>query len=343
MAANRIARPRARRVQQRAIAERAGVSPSTVSRVLNNLSGISEDVQRRVREAALALGYVAAAEPTGQIRHISLLTRLAPHGRTLDPFHSGILSGVEAECRRQGISLNFTVLEGAADTAALLDQVRQLEADGMLLLSVDDDELVRAALGRELRLVVINADYPELPVDIIRPDNYHGVRCAIRMLIRRGHRRIAHMTSLHRQTFFRRLEAYRAALAEAGIPFDQGLVIDCSLNPETAYDTFRARLAEGPLDFSALFAANDMAALGVMRALQEAGLRVPDDISIVGCDDLPMAAFVSPPLTTIRIEREELGALAVRRLVDRATFPHLTPLRIEMSTRLIERQSVADV
>ena len=343
MDANRIARPRARRVQQREIAERAGVSPSTVSRVLNNRSGISADVQRLVRETALDLGYVPAAEPAGQIRRISLLTRLAPHGRTLDPFHSGILLGIEAECRRQGISLNFRVLEDAADTAVLLDQLRQPEADGVLLLSVDDDALVREALARELRLVVINADYPELPVDIIRPDRYYGVRCAIRMLIRRGHRRIAHLTSLRCQTFFRHMEAYRAALAEAAIPFDPRLMIDCSLNPETAYDACRSLLAAGPPDFTAIFAANDLAALGVIRALQEVGLRVPDDVSIVGCDDIPIAAFVSPPLTTIRIEREELGALAVRRLLDRAAFPHQTPLLIEMSTRLIERQSVADV
>jgi DNA-binding LacI/PurR family transcriptional regulator len=334
---------RARRVQQREIAERAGVSASTVSRVLNNIPGISPEVQRRVREAAAGLGYLhRASQPGAAIRRISLFTHLAPNARSLDVFHSGILSGIEAECRRQGINLSFTVIDRLGGVESeLLQQLQTHEADGVLLLSVDDESFVRNLLAGGQRLVVLNSEYPDLAVDIVRPDNHAAALQATRLLLERGHRRILHYTALHRPTFHRRLSAYRQALQEAGIAYDPALVIDGGLDPERAYAELRTRLAAGPPNFTAVFSANDNSAMGIMRALQEAGLTVPADVSIVGCDDIPTAAYLSPPLTTVRIEREELGALAVRRLIDRATFPELTPVKIEMTIRLVERQSVA--
>lgn len=337
-------RPRGRRIQQREIAERAGVSTSTVSRVLNNIPGISAAVQNRVRSAAIDLGYLSQTEPSATLlRRVGLFTHLAPSASSIDPFHSDILSGIEGECRRIGINLSLTILEGHhGDASMVLDQAALQEADGLLFLSVDNEQIIRQVLEQGHRLVVVNAEYPELPVDVFLPDNRLGVRNAIRMLIARGHRRILHFTSLRRSTFHHRFAAYREALDEAGIPFDPSLVIDAPLAPESARETILARLAAGAPDFTAVFCANDVTAIAMMRGLQEAGLRVPEDVSVVGCDDISMAAYVSPPLTTIRIEREQLGILAVRRLADRAAFPELAPIRVEVATRLIIRQSVAD-
>jgi DNA-binding LacI/PurR family transcriptional regulator len=333
-----------RRIQQREIAARAGVSVSTVSRVLNNVTGISEAMQRRVMAAAAELGYrrlEIRAQPL--LQNVGLFTSL-PLATSLDPFHADILSGVETECGRQGIHLTYTTFGRAPSSAELiLDRLKQNPVDGILLLSVDDPALAERLLALGLLIVMINVDQRELPVDTFLPDNRQGTLLAMRHLIAHGHQRILHLTRFERRTIRRRYETYQVALAEAGIPLDPALVVDTTLNSEHSYEILKQILAAGRPAFTAIFCANDTSALGAMRALQEAGLRIPEDISIVGFDDLPTTAFLSPPLTTVRVEREELGALAVRRLLDRAAMPGLTPIRVELACRLIKRQSVARV
>ncbi|HEU4326144.1 MAG TPA: LacI family DNA-binding transcriptional regulator [Roseiflexaceae bacterium] len=336
------AQPAVRRVQQREIAERAGVSVSTVSRVLNNAPGISEPIQQKVLAAAAELGYQRAeAKRPGRMQNISLLTslRLAPG---LDPFHADVLSGVEQACGREGLHLSYATFGGGAPSVEqALDRLRQNGVDGLLLLSVDEPDAIEQIQALNLPLVMINIDRRELPVDTVLPDNRLGALLAVRHLLAQGHRRILHIASSQRRTIRRRTEAYQAALAEAGIPFDPGLVLDVSLNPESTYEAMQRRLAAGAPDFTAAFCANDLAAMGLMRAAQEAGLRIPQDLSVVGFDDIATAAFLSPPLTTVRIEAAELATLAVRRLLDRAAAPELTPIRVSLACRLVERQSVA--
>jgi DNA-binding LacI/PurR family transcriptional regulator len=331
-----------RRIQQREIAARAGVSISTVSRVLNNVAGISAALQQRVLAAATELGY--QGEPTrrlGQLQNVGLFTSL-PAAASLDPFHADVLNGVEAECGRQGIHLNYATLgQTQARTEFVLDRLRQNPVDGLLLMSVDDPGLTRQLLALDLRIVMINVDQRELPVDTFLPDNRYGTLLAMRHLIGHGHRRIAHITWPERRTIRRRYEAYQAALDEAGIAYAPELIVEAPINAENAYEAMKCRLTSGELDFTAVFCANDLAAIGAMRALQEAGLRIPEDVSVVGFDDLTTTAFLSPPLTTVRVERGELGALAVRRLIERAAAPQFTPIRVELACRLIERQSTA--
>lgn len=340
-------RPRAaasRRIQQREIAARAGVSISTVSRVLNNVPGISETLQQRVLAAATELGYqMNGAKTPSRLQNVSLLTslQLPP---SLDPFHADVLSGVELACGREGIHLSYATFgQGSLSPEVVLDRLRQNPVDGLVLLSIDDADLIEQILAMGLPTVMINVDRRELPVDTFLPDNRHGALLAVRHLIAHGHRRILHVTWTSRRTIQRRCEAYQAALAEAGIPYDPRLVLEVPINAEDTYQGLRRRLAEGEPNFTAAFCANDIAAMGFFRAVQEAGLRIPEDISIVGFDDVALAAFLSPPLTTVRIERAELAVLAVRRLLDRAATPSLTPIRVSLSCRLIERQSVARV
>ncbi len=336
------AQPAVRRVQQREIAERAGVSVSTVSRVLNNAPGISEPIQQKVLAAAAELGYQRAeARRPGRMQNVSLLTSL-PLAPGLDPFHADVLSGVEQACGREGLHLSYATFgSGAPNAEQTLDRLRQNGVDGLLLLSVDEPGLIEQIRALGTPLVMINVDRRELPVDTVLPDNRLGGLLAVRLLIAQGHRRILHIASSQRRTIRRRTEAYQAALAEAGLPFDPALVVDVSLNPESSYEAMRQRFAAGPPDFTAVFCANDLAAMGLLRAAQEAGLRIPQDLSVVGFDDIATAAFLSPPLTTVRIEAAELAALAVRRLIDRAAAPDLTPIRISLACRLVERQSVA--
>lgn len=311
--------------------------------MVNNVGGISEALQQRVIQAAAELGFaLEPVRPKLKLRHVSLFTMLAQP--TIDPFYAGVLSGVEAECRRHGLHLSYAVVEpGPSSSAMVFDKVKQNNIDGLILLAVDDRALAEHVLAQGLTCVLINAEHPGLPLDTMLPDNEGGVRQAVQYLLDRGHRRILHLTSTDRPTIRRRLRHYRMALEENDVPPDPALVVNMPMFPEGAYTAMQAFLTANPPDFTAIFCVNDNMAIGVMRALQEAGRRIPQDVSIVGFDDVPMAAFLSPPLTTVRIEREELGALAVRRLIDRAAMPNQTAFRLELATRLIERQSVAAI
>jgi DNA-binding LacI/PurR family transcriptional regulator len=331
-----------RRVYQRDIAEHAGVSVSTVSRVLSNVAGISESVQQRVLAAAAQLGYEGNKEKRpAQLQNVGLLTTL-PLAPSLDPFHADVLNGVEQACSEEGIHLSYaTINNNALSDEKWLNRLQQSPIDGLLLLSLDDPVVVEQLRVLNLPIAMINVDIPDLLEDSFLPDNDQGALLAMRYLIEHGHQRILHITQSKRRTIQRRAEAYQFALAEAGIPYDPQLLFEVEINPEATYTAMAHRLAQRAIDFTAVFCANDLSAMGFMRAAQEIGLRVPDDVSVIGFDDIAPAAFLLPPLTTIRIETQELATLALRRLIDRAAEPKLTPIRVSLSCRLIERRSVA--
>lgn len=331
-----------KRIKQRDIAVQAGVSISTVSRVLNNMEGISDDLRRHVLAAAAELGYQqgqTAAQP--KLRHVHLFTAGSHLNLTLDPFHADLLAGIEAECRGLGIRLSYSALtEETSDASFVLEKLGKGGEEGVLLLSVDDLELIAQLLAKGVPVVTINTDLQELVVDSFLPDNQSGPLKLMRYLIERGHRRILHVTELQRRTLQRRHESYRAGLEEAGIAYDPSLVIDTGVGTGGVYQTVRSLLQAGSLDFSAVFCVNDSSAVEVIHALKESGRRVPEDVSVVGYDDIPIAAFLTPPLTTVRIERQQLCTLAVRRLLDQLETPGLVPIRVELGTQLIERKSV---
>ncbi len=342
MTANDSKSPTTNRIYQRDIAERAGVSVSTVSRVLSNAGGISEVVQERVLAAAAELGYESnETKRTSSLQNVSLLTslHLTP---SLDPFHADVLNGVEMACSEEGIHLSYATFgNGSTSADVVLQRLRQNPVDGLLLLSLDDQALIEKIRALNLPMVMINIDNREVPEDTFLPDNYQGALLAMHYLINCGHQRIMHITWPRRSTLRRRAEVYQVALEEAGIPYDPRLVIEAEINAEETYKIMTYRLAQHEIDFTAVFCANDLSAMGFMRAAQEIGLRIPQDISVIGFDDIAASAFLSPPLTTIRIESGELGALALRRLIDRAAAPNMTPIRVSLACRLIERQSVA--
>src|SRR5579859_2037843 len=328
------------RLRQQDIAKAADVSISTVSRVLNNVDSvsISQPVRERVLRAAAQLGY----QPTGKLKSIHLFVdaRLAD-----SPFYHSIMMGIEAECRRNDIALHYMVVEpGLKSRTRVLEEVMQHSTDGLIFVAQDDRELLEQSLSFNFRIVLVNAEHEGLPVDTFLPDNQMGPLFAIRHLIERGHRAIMHVTTLRRKTLKRRYEAYRATLAEAGIAYDERLLLtlDEPFTMTSVYERMKTFLAEAPPHFTAIFCTNDLSAFGVARALQEAGLRIPQDVSLVGHDDLPTSAFMSPPLTTVSVDCQTLGIMAVQRLIERAVTPGLVPVRVELFSRLVKRQSVAD-
>lgn len=354
MSTQRVPTGRPRRpTRQREIAARAGVSISTVSRVLNEVGYVSAAAQRKVLSAAAELGYAGVGHdtfgtidghaPAGLTRVGLFMPEGIARATSAGFLHADIVTGVEAECRKHGLHLGFTALPaGPAGVDVVRHEIEHHEVDGLVLLSLPDLELVERILGFGIPAVLINAVFPTLSIDTFGPDNEGGVLQAMEHLIGLGHRHIIHATHVTaRPRFSGRHELYRIALESAGIAFDPELIVETPLdNEEGAHTAMAHALAQGLPPFTAVFCYNDRVAVGVMRALQEAGRRIPDDVSVVGFDDTTIAAFLSPPLTTIRVERELLGALAVRRLRERSSEPDLISIRVELATRLIERQSV---
>jgi DNA-binding LacI/PurR family transcriptional regulator len=342
---NKRTRPQSeRRVYLRDIAQHAGVSISTVSRVLSNAKGISESVQDYVLSVAAELGYKKNDDnEASQLRNVTLLTSLQL-GSSIDPFHADVLNGVELACTEAGVHLSYATLNnGASSDEKILNRLQQNQIDGLLLLSLDDSNLIGQIRDLDIPMVMINIDSPDLNEDAFLPDNFQGASLAMRHLMEHGHERILHITQSKRRTIRHRTEAYKMALAEAGIRFDPKLIVETDINPEEVYRVMTKRFEQTDLDFTAVFCSNDLAAMGLMRAAQDVGLRIPEDISVIGFDDVASAAFLSPPLTTIRIETKELASLAVRRLIDRALSSELTPIRVLLACNLVERRSVAFV
>ncbi len=342
MTNNEKERQTKRRVYQRDIAELAGVSISTVSRVLSDAGGISDIVQDRVYAAAVELGYEKTDEnEPNQLRNVTLLTSL-PLAPSIDPFHADVLNEVELACSEAGVQLSYASFNnGAASDEKILSRIQQNAVDGLLLLSLDDMELIKHIQDMNIPLVMINVDNPDASEDTFLPDNHQGARLAMRHLIENGHERILHITQSKRRTIQHRTEAYRATLAEAGIRYDPKLIVEAEINADETYRVMQKRFEQVEVDFTAVFCANDISAMGFMRAAQEFGLRIPQDISVIGFDDIASAAFLSPPLTTIRIEIGELASLALSRLINRVADPDLTPIRVSLACQLVKRQSVA--
>lgn len=327
---------------QSEIAEHAGVSVSTVSRVLNQADGIRDQVREQVWRVATDLGYEHPGQSAdGSIRHVGFFTTLSTLGSPGDPFHTDILRGAEAECRRSGLRMSLITFEAEDLERRMATVARAVDGgvDATLLLSIDDRPLIDTVLELNLPTVGINIDNPYLPIDAFIPNNRAGAFFATKYLVDRGHERILHVTNLKRSTIRKRHEGFRAALEDAGLPYSRDLLVESGLGPEQAHDAM-SRVLKERRDFTAVFCANDHAAIGVMHALREVGLDVPGDVSIVGFDDIPMAAFVDPPLTTMRVQREELGASTVRRLVDRTQLDRVTPIRVEIATQLVDRGTV---
>ncbi|WP_161982389.1 LacI family DNA-binding transcriptional regulator [Dictyobacter alpinus] len=330
------------RITMRDIADAAQVSVSTVSRVLNNNEGISQSVREHVLAAARGMGCefeLPRYRGDNQLTRIHLF--ISTH-MTSDSFHSDVVAGIEEECRRNGVQLSYTVTPPGKEGEMLaMEQVKRHREDGLIFVSQDNRTFLEDVAKLNFRIVLINAEHEGLPIDLFVHDNWSGVLEAMNHLIAHGHRSILHLTGApQRSTLHRRHQAYRTALETAGIVYDPRLVVHMNISLEEAYQWMKEYLESQRPQFTAIFCTNDYCAIGAMRALQEANIRIPEDISVVGYGDNPMAAFAVPPLTSVHIERGEVGRMAARRLIERAASPQLSPIHVRLYARFISRQSV---
>jgi len=341
-------------VNIRDVARRANVSSGTVSRVLNDYANIDEDLRRRVLRAVAELGYVprrTRGRPSNREARVGeigfFLVQELRSRDLLGTFWAPILEGAEREARRHAASITYRPVR-PADLAALGGDIARSGLDAILLVGVTPVAPVRDVLRTGLPTCLVDNAIPGLPVDAVLSDNFAGATAAVDHLIGHGHREIAFIGGpLHPgpgrvnsvYTLEWRAAGYRAALSRAGIPVVDELFESCDLMPAGGHQACRRLLASGRR-FTAIFCGNDPCAMGALRALREGGVDVPGQVSVVGFDD-DLADHAVPPLTTVRVDKEAMGATAVRRLLDRAQEPNAPALTVTLPVELVERASVS--
>jgi LacI family transcriptional regulator len=320
------------------IASRAGVSISTVSRVINNTAPVAEKTRRKVLDIIEALEYkpnlFAQGLASGHSKTIGVLTQLIG-----SPFYDvilrGILRGIE------GTTYSTIFADGSWDESKdliALNMFKQRQVDGLILLDghVAGDELTKIAV--EVPMIIIGRNIAGLEGQCIPFDDFEAAYKATKFLVESGHRQIAHITGLlNHDDAIERREGYLQALKDNNISPDPNLIIEGDFTEPSGMMAVEMLLMQGQI-FSALFAANDQMALGARLALFRRGLRVPEDVSIVGFDDQAPSSFMIPPLTTMQRSPLEMGEKACKALLNLIQKkPFVLP---KHESKLVIRESV---
>lgn len=303
------------RVTIRDVAQRAGVSVATVSRVLNDSGPVHEDTRVRIHEAARALRFVPnSAARSLSTRRSNTLGVLLPdlHGE----FFSELIRGLDLAARRHKHHLIVSSSHDDRQEVEAALRAMRGRVDGLILMSPDiAAETLVAEIPESLPTVLLNSAVRDDRFDTLEIDNGGGARAMVEHLLRCGHERIAMVQGAPRNhDAHERLRGYRSALEAAGITPRREWEQPGDFTEEAGYHGAVALLALEPRP-TAIFAANDATAIGAFSAVRDAGLRVPEDMAVVGFDDVPIARYVNPPLTTVRVSISELGARAAETLL----------------------------
>lgn len=322
------------------IAAEGGVSQATVSKVLNGRTDVAPATRDRIEQLLKAYNYL----PPGarRARRSGLIDLII--GGLDSPWAVEILRGVEAECAQRGVGTVVSLVRSDDARPPSWTSLPVLHhSDGVILVTSRMTPQQRAQLEQAgVALVVIDpVDLPDPEITSVGATNWAGGLAATEHLLSLGHRRIAAIGGPRGMLCTQaRLDGYRAALERAGIPYDARLVRFADFRYEGAFEESQALLAlEDPP--TAVFAGSDQQAMGSYEAARQAGLRIPEDLSVVGFDDLPLCEWLSPPLTTVRQPLEEMGRIAARTLFQLLEGEPLVSPRVELATELRVRLSTA--
>lgn len=338
-----------RRVTSQQVAKRAGVSRTTVSFVLNDAPGsnIPEETRQRVLKAAEELGYVpnAAARSlvSGQSLTIGLVISHAEHLQ-VDAFIPQLLYSLSHTSHDHGYRVLLETVDDVSRPDAYLDLVRGQRIDGLIVVNLrSDDSQLPELIRRNFPVVLLGFrewEGLESKTYTVQADGIKAAKNATRHLIQLGHTRIAHITFSPEQYYATqdRHMGYRMALEEAGLYYDPNLVKLGNYSAASGFEAMQALLARKPYP-AAVFVGNDTVALGAMSAICQHGLRIPEDIAVVGYDDIPIAPYTVPPLTTVRVNAIEHGRIAVEMLSGLMQGNPPQETRVSLPTPLIIRES----
>ncbi len=326
----------------RDVASQAGVSHQTVSRVINNNERVSPETRARVLDAINQLGYkpnaIARFMAKGRTRSLACLSP-----NLTDYTFACIIEGAETEARQSNY---FLITASAPDEDTFRCLVEELVAsrrtEGLLVINpyIDGRHL---DLPQFVPIVFVGAHPRSEEVDSVALDDWGAAHMAVRHLLELGHRRIALITGPQVEDCTQdRLAGYQAALRSAGVEPDPALMVEGDWSATSGFEAVAKLCARG-INFTALFAQNDRMAIGAIRALRERGARVPQDVSVIGFDDLPLASYFDPPLTTMRQDMFGIGREAARLLIRALEDPASPRRQLRLPAELVVRNSTAPV
>lgn len=326
----------------REVAERAGVSPSTVSYVLNNSRFVSKETRKRVLEAMKELDYrpnaLARSLRLGETLNIGLILPSISN-----PYFAELGEEIESAAFALGYNL---ILCNTEDDITIeqhyLDELCKKQVDGIVYIAAQNNSenlrhLIDRSLCSQIVLVDRSLTFPQL--DSVYTDNIQGAYLATQHLTQAGHQRIGCITGLKNfSPTNERVSGYKKALDEANLIFNADLIYFCEDNPESSRIS-TLRLLELQQTPSAIFATNDIMAIGVLRALNQCGIKVPEDVALIGYDGINLTSFTNPTLSTIAQPKKEIAQNAIRLLIERIGNNSLEPRNVILQPELIIRES----
>lgn len=331
------------------------ISPATVSLVLNNKPGVSEETRKKVLSLIENNGYDVNGETkpvfknNGNIRLIVYKKYSSSISKTTDlsaitesPFLSTVMEGIDQIARKN----NYNIIVSYIKRDNIKETYKVIEdnpSNGIILLATEMDyNDLSMFTGFNVPIVVIDSYFEKEMLDTVVINNVQGAYMAAEYLINMGHTSIGYLSSSIRiNNFKERYTGLIKALKEHNLNFDEKYKITLTPDMEGAYRDMAEILKTGITLPSAFFADNDYIAIGAMRAIKGAGLRVPEDISIIGFDNIPYCEAIDPALTTVKVYRQDMGRLAVWRLLEKINRKAMGFIKIEVGTEIIERKSVA--
>jgi LacI family transcriptional regulator len=322
------------------VAERAGVSTATVSHVINETRFVSDELKARVHQAMRELNYrpnaIARSLRRRKTQNMGMIVPDISY-----PFLAEVARGVEDA----GFELGYNVilcdsdgdLEREADYIGLLQEKK---VDGIVFVATGESSShVRALIEQGMPVVVCDRELPGVEVDTVIADNVGSGHQATEHLIGLGHRRIGCIAGPPvLEISNKRVEGYKKTLEKYGVSLDDGVIVHGDFRCKGGYEAMRELLALDELP-TAVFACNDLMAIGAICAASQKKLRIPQDVAIIGCDDIALASFTNPSLTTVAQPKHEMGAAAVEMLVERIKDKSKPPTRQLLPTELVLRDS----
>ena len=328
------------------VADLAGVSIGTASAALNNRSSVLPETRSRVIDAAMSLGYPIKSEMAvgvkTDLKVIGLLIKHdVGHAWKVNPFYSQIQLGIANACSAHNISLMFSNVEVDQSNRPVNWPVMltKRQVDGLILAGTFLDDTVSLIQSRvDIPMVLVDSYSTKLACDSIITDNWGGARQAVEHLISHGHRAIGLIgwNPDSPPSIQGRKEGYMGMLSQYGLP---SFIEPSPLTREDGYDATLRLCATHP-KITALFVCNDETAIGVIEALNDLEKRVPEDVSVIGFDNIEMAQTIEPPLTTVHVHKSWMGSMGVHTLIERVANPEQPKVTKLVSTYMVERGSV---
>lgn len=328
------------------IASALNLSPATVSLALNNKPGVSSKTEEKIMNYIKKNGYSVKSpkkNPLSDSRNIRFII-YKKHGKVVSDtsFFTQLIEGIESETRKNGYNLIISYIYKFKDNMEVIDYLIKNPPDGIIILATEmSREDLKVFDKIAAPKVLLDNCFEEEKIDSIVINNEHGAYAATEHLIKMGHTKIGYLhSSVIINNFLKRNQGYIRALNSYNIKFDESMVFNLESTIEGAYRDMAEILSKNPKMPTAFFADNDIIALGAIKAMKEFKIRIPEDISIIGFDDMPFCMLNEPTLSTMKVFKQRMGKIVVDRLIEKIEDNVPEFVKIEVGTELVQRSSV---